>query len=227
MRARYSAYVKVEVDFLIASLHPDGADDVDRDSTRTWAENSEWHGLEILSTEHGGDGDETGEVEFVAKYSLKGEPQRHHEKASFRRHNGKWLYLDGKDIHPPPVTGPRVRLGRNDECLCGSGRKYKKCCRAVFDAGAEDPESLVRARFVAPLVGEARFMARSLHPEAKQSAVELSADPPRRFELGSCEARGDSADVNVTLRADANSDAWTERHRVKRHHGRWLFVEAG
>ncbi len=25
-------------------------------------------------------------------------------------------------------TTPRLRIGRNDPCLCGSGKKYKKCC---------------------------------------------------------------------------------------------------
>jgi len=33
-------------------------------------------------------------------------------------------------IPPPPVTYQRdaSKVGRNDPCLCGSGRKYKKCC---------------------------------------------------------------------------------------------------
>jgi uncharacterized protein YecA (UPF0149 family) len=26
---------------------------------------------------------------------------------------------------------PTVRVGRNDPCPCGSGRKFKKCCDAV------------------------------------------------------------------------------------------------
>ena len=25
------------------------------------------------------------------------------------------------------------KVGRNDPCPCGSGRKYKKCCHASFD----------------------------------------------------------------------------------------------
>ena len=34
MRARYTAYIKVEVDFLLGSLHPDGSRaGVDREST--------------------------------------------------------------------------------------------------------------------------------------------------------------------------------------------------
>lgn len=29
---------------------------------------------------------------------------------------------------PKPIVRPGSRLGRNDPCPCGSGRKYKKCC---------------------------------------------------------------------------------------------------
>jgi len=25
-------------------------------------------------------------------------------------------------------SGKRVKIGRNDPCPCGSGKKYKKCC---------------------------------------------------------------------------------------------------
>ena len=36
------------------------------------------------------------------------------------------------DYQPPPGTGParRTKVGRNDPCPCGSGRKYKRCCGA-------------------------------------------------------------------------------------------------
>ena len=30
-------------------------------------------------------------------------------------------------LNPPAATAPQ-KAGRNDECPCGSGRKYKKCC---------------------------------------------------------------------------------------------------
>ncbi len=29
---------------------------------------------------------------------------------------------------PPPRTQPRQKIGRNDPCPCGSGKKYKQCC---------------------------------------------------------------------------------------------------
>jgi SWIM/SEC-C metal-binding protein len=35
-----------------------------------------------------------------------------------------------KLLNPPtPLRNP-VKVGRNDPCSCGSGRKYKKCCGA-------------------------------------------------------------------------------------------------
>ena len=226
MRARYTAYTKVEVDFLLGSLHPDGAAGVDRESTKAWAQNADWHGLEILSTTAGGEKDETGEVEFVAKYSMQGEPQRHHERAMFKRHNGNWLFLDGQEIHPAPVVGPRVRIGRNDTCLCGSGTKFKKCCRTVFDSGASSPEALVRARFVAPLVGEGRFLVKSLHPEASQSAGAAEDEPPMSLELLGCKREGDVALVDVALVSEDGSSKRREQHTLKSLQGRWLFAAA-
>jgi len=38
-----------------------------------------------------------------------------------------WHYTDGRmRSHDPIVRGPKV--GRNDPCPCGSGKKHKKCC---------------------------------------------------------------------------------------------------
>lgn len=31
----------------------------------------------------------------------------------------------------PPTSIQSEKIGRNDPCSCGSGRKYKKCCGAV------------------------------------------------------------------------------------------------
>ena len=223
MRARYSAYEKCEVDFLINSLHPDSGG-VDRDSTRAWAENAEWHGLELLSVQAGGQKDETGEVEFVAKYSMKGVPQRHHEKAAFKRHEGKWLYLEGAEIHPPPAVGPRVRVGRNDACVCGSEKKFKKCCRVTFETGATDPEKLVRARFAAPLVGEGRFLLQSLHPDALQSAGDIPEEPPVRLSLERVAESSGNAVADVTLFAGEGAEGVAASYKLSKAGDRWLFV---
>nr|WP_225218356.1 SEC-C metal-binding domain-containing protein [Planococcus wigleyi] len=31
---------------------------------------------------------------------------------------------------PYEITEDSVKVGRNDPCPCGSGKKYKKCCGA-------------------------------------------------------------------------------------------------
>lgn len=33
-----------------------------------------------------------------------------------------------KLLNPPEPILNRVKLGRNDPCFCGSGKKFKKCC---------------------------------------------------------------------------------------------------
>ena len=35
-------------------------------------------------------------------------------------------FKEERKIRTPVVTG--VKIGRNDPCPCGSGKKYKKCC---------------------------------------------------------------------------------------------------
>lgn len=37
-------------------------------------------------------------------------------------------YLEASSGKAKPITRPGSRIGRNDPCPCGSGKKYKKCC---------------------------------------------------------------------------------------------------
>jgi hypothetical protein len=37
-------------------------------------------------------------------------------------------YLDAAAGRAPSLTRPAPKVGRNDPCPCGSGRKFKKCC---------------------------------------------------------------------------------------------------
>jgi hypothetical protein len=39
------------------------------------------------------------------------------------------LHLQGRRPAEPPPP-PSIKVGRNDPCPCGSGKKYKKCCGA-------------------------------------------------------------------------------------------------
>ena len=130
MRSRYSAFVTVNVDYLHDTLAPEARHDFDHAETEAWAKSSKWQGLTINATEAGGEGDETGTVDFTASYRSKGQPFAHRELGSFRREGGRWLYVDGQIGGPRQATQQRTgpKVGRNDPCPCGSGKKYKKCC---------------------------------------------------------------------------------------------------
>lgn len=127
MRSRYSAYVRKEIPYILASLHPDYRNDYDEKSSRAWAERAEWHGIRILKTVKGGAADAEGEVEFVVNYTENGFRQEHHEVSSFKKEKGTWFFTTGKTM-PKPVSRAAPKTGRNDACPCGSGKKYKKCC---------------------------------------------------------------------------------------------------
>lgn len=126
MRARYSAYVGVEMDFIFETTHPAHREGYDHKGTREWAESADWQGLEIIDTKKGGSADNAGEVEFIARFRDKEALREHHELAQFKRENGSWFFTDGMMVKPKPLKVNKI--GRNDPCTCGSGIKYKKCC---------------------------------------------------------------------------------------------------
>jgi len=127
MRSRYTAYVEHEIDYILDTCTKDKKDEIDPKQTKKWSENSKWLGLKIISSDKGGIADSEGNVEFQAHYEMDGLKENHHEKATFKKINGRWLYDDGEIVPKTVVrTGPKV--GRNDPCPCGSGKKYKHCC---------------------------------------------------------------------------------------------------
>lgn len=131
MRARYSAHCAGAYEFLETSSHPDLRDEASADEIREWSKNMHWDGLEIISTEKGGEGDIKGVVDFEARYTMRGVPQHLRETSFFCRadntENGDWVYVDGT-VHSQTVHRDAPKVGRNEPCPCGSGKKYKKCC---------------------------------------------------------------------------------------------------
>ncbi|MES9831503.1 MAG: YchJ family protein [Candidatus Thiodiazotropha sp. DIVDIV] len=130
MRARYCAFVINNPEFLHKSLHPDYRHDHDINATRRWAENSEWLKLEVVDTDKGSADDEEGSVEFIATYKEQGTIRPHHEISRFSKQDGKWYFVDGKLVSPKTEVRKQPKVGRNEPCPCGSGKKFKKCCGA-------------------------------------------------------------------------------------------------
>jgi len=127
MRSRYSAYVKKELAYILTSLHPSFRKDYDEKSTREWAERAEWLSFRIVDTLRGGPGDREGKVEFIVTYSENGEKREHHELSHFKKEGDTWYFVSGKAM-PKQVVNAAPKVGRNDPCSCGSGKKFKKCC---------------------------------------------------------------------------------------------------
>ena len=127
MRSRYCAYVQGEIDYIHNSLHPDHRHDHDQEAARKWSRDSEWLGLEIVATEQGGKDDTHGVVEFKANYRERGTLRQAHEVSQFEKVDGQWMYVDG-EMPKPETVRKEKKVGRNEPCPCGSGKKYKKCC---------------------------------------------------------------------------------------------------
>ncbi|MDH5489789.1 MAG: YchJ family protein [Rhodospirillaceae bacterium] len=127
MRSRYSAHFMGNFDHVAATHAPEIKETYNVSSAKAQAQNTEWVGLEITEVIAGGPNDETGTVTFTARFKENGDLHAHRERAMFRREKGEWVYVDGK-INPQIEPRKVEKIGRNDPCPCGSGKKYKKCC---------------------------------------------------------------------------------------------------
>ncbi len=142
MRSRYTAYAKNNIDYIKQTLAPESLSEFDEPASKKWAESATWLGLQILDTKKGTAEDKSGTVEFIAKYNDGTDTLEHHEVSTFRKNKGKWVFVDG-DAHTHKEGEPHhhhkqetvvrdsPKIGRNDPCPCGSGKKYKKCCASL------------------------------------------------------------------------------------------------
>lgn len=122
MRSRYTAYTRQDNQYLLKTWHPEtrpSENPCDNDGTI-------WTRLDVIHTEKGKENDTQGIVEFIAYCNDKGTTSHLHEISHFVRENDCWYYVNGKGQQPVRRDTPKV--GRNDPCPCGSGKKFKKCC---------------------------------------------------------------------------------------------------
>jgi SEC-C motif-containing protein len=130
LRARYTAFTRGDVDFILSSHHSRTRDEVKRDEIEEWAKDSEWQGLKIVEIQQGGSQDQAGTLIFAAQYrDLKEDKVHEHwEKSFFEKEAGLWKFVDAQGVHWGTYKRTDPKVGRNDPCPCGSGKKYKKCC---------------------------------------------------------------------------------------------------
>ncbi|WP_425666575.1 YchJ family protein [Vibrio tubiashii] len=136
MRSRYSAHVKGLVDYVINTYHPSCHAEQEREAIAD-SINSDWCGLEVIGAEPGSHSNE-GFVTFKAHFKQGGQEYCLEERSRFLKEKELWYYIDGsfpQTQEPEQPLDPRLsqpvqnlKVGRNDPCICGSGKKFKKCC---------------------------------------------------------------------------------------------------
>ena len=119
MRSRYSAFVLRDSEYLLQSWHAST-----RPEQMSLEPGARWFGLHIIACEAGLAEDSEGYVEFKAKFAGNDRLQCLHERSRFLREQERWYYVDGQLYAQPKAE----KIGRNDLCPCGSGRKFKRCC---------------------------------------------------------------------------------------------------
>lgn len=128
LRSRYTAFTRGDVDYIINTHHGRTRDQISREEIEKWSRESTWKGLKILESEGGKAADASGTIAFCAEYETGGKKHEHFEQSLFEKEDGKWKFVDAQALKSGPVKRTEPKVGRNDPCPCGSGKKHKKCC---------------------------------------------------------------------------------------------------
>jgi len=127
MRSRYSAYVKNQFSYVYDTYYSKTKTHFDLSSIEAQAEHIRWISLEIESTEQGKESDTKGVVTFSASHEINGQIHYLNERSYFEKEDGVWRYVNG-ETKLSTTAAKSEKVGRNDPCPCGSGKKFKKCC---------------------------------------------------------------------------------------------------
>ena len=137
MRSRFSAYFLKLVPYIANTYHHSQQSDLATLEISAFAETARFLSLQVVATA-GPEGFNgvptkqvfsadsanlaTGYVHFIARFLIKDQLHQLEEQSRFVQEQQVWSYLDGV-LLPHAV----VKIGRNDSCPCGSGKKFKAC----------------------------------------------------------------------------------------------------
>ena len=126
MRSRFTAHVARDYRYLHRTYQPTAqrpyVEEPDADATPM-----QWSRL-VVHAHEPGSSPETAFVEFSAYFVDEQGEHAVQEKSEFHRVDGEWLYARAVRSGPAPIRSTTPKVGRNDPCPCGSGKKYKHCC---------------------------------------------------------------------------------------------------
>ena len=133
---------------------------------------------------------------------------------------------------PAGSTGGFPLIAADDPCPCGSGDRFDGCCRPLLRGGAAPTaERLMRSRYTAFVVGDARHLTATWHPRTRPD--DLGLDPAQRWtgldivdvEAG---AEGDeegAVEFRARWRHGRYRGELHERSRFVRRAGRWVYQD--
>ena len=121
----------------------------------------------------------------------------------------------------------------NAHCPCGSGLKYKKCCRPYHRGrSAPDALTLMKSRYSAYAVGEIDYIVTTTHPSSPEfdpdtdrwkASIYAFCRATEFLKLTILEYEPGDEEAFVTFRATLSSGNLTEKSRFLNVEGRWLY----
>ncbi|MDC1106183.1 YchJ family metal-binding protein [Prolixibacteraceae bacterium] len=127
MRSRFTAFSLGEVEYIIDTERL--AKPNTSAGLKSWCDTVTYTKLDVLSSKELRD---KGEVHFKAYYKEGFEQTILEERSQFIKENDKWVYVSGnaktQTVDAMNTISSDRKMGRNEPCWCGSGKKFKKCC---------------------------------------------------------------------------------------------------
>jgi len=127
MRSRYTAHVCKNMAHIVRTMSGESLKLFDKEKTEEeWFEQCQWTKLEVIDVSEVDSNSKQGIVEFKAYCNFNSKEEILHERSKFLKINNQWYYISGQKKNA--LIQITDKVGRNDSCPCGSGKKYKKCC---------------------------------------------------------------------------------------------------
>ena len=128
-----------------------------------------------------------------------------------------------------------IKNASNQPCPCGSGQKYKKCCRK-YHQGAQPSDALIlmKSRYSAYAVGESAYIIKTTHPENPefntdfkvwQKSIDTFCRESDFLGLKILAFTENVEEAFVTFEARLGSGVLREKSRFRKLDGKWLYLD--
>lgn len=121
----------------------------------------------------------------------------------------------------------------NDKCPCGSGLKYKKCCKTYHDGRvAKNALLLMRSRYCAYAVGEYKYIIKTTHKSTRDNDIKNIKNFSKQTTFKNLEiikfddAKKESyVTFKATLMSNEKDSSFTEKSKFLKEEEKWYYVD--